>query len=118
MNVQRGFLLDLNRCTGCSACELACSTENALGWGRSWRRVMTFNEDRLPGLPSFHLSLACNHCAKAPCVEQCPARAIGRDDPAGTIQIDPDRCIGCRYCSWVCPFDATRFDEGACVMGK
>lgn len=114
----RGFLLDLNRCTGCHACELACSTENDLGWGRSWRQVLVFNGERRPGLPSFHLSLACNHCQEAPCVAQCPALAIGREDGTGTVQIRADRCIGCRYCSWVCPFDAPRFDAEAGVMGK
>lgn len=118
MSTPRGFLLDVNRCTGCSACELACSTENSLGWGRSWRQVLSCNDDHRPGLPTFHLSLACNHCARAPCVEQCPALAIARDDSTGTVQIDPDRCIGCRYCSWVCPFDATRFDPDAGVMRK
>jgi Fe-S-cluster-containing dehydrogenase component/DMSO reductase anchor subunit len=118
MSAARGFLLDLGLCTGCSACELACSTENELGWGRSWRQVLTSNAERRPGHSTFHLSLACNHCERAPCVAQCPALAIERDPATGTVQIHTDRCIGCRYCSWVCPFDATRFDEGAGVMGK
>jgi Fe-S-cluster-containing dehydrogenase component len=113
-----GFLLDVDRCTGCHACTLACSTENELGWGRSWRHVVDSNPQRLPQVPSFHLSLACNHCDDAPCEAACPALAIGRAAATGATLIDPDRCLGCRYCSWACPFDAPRFDAEAQVMGK
>lgn len=114
----RGFLFDLNRCTGCHACELACATENSLEWGTSWRQVVSVNEDRLPGVPSYHLSLACNHCMDAPCREQCPALAIDRDPATGAVLIDDAKCLGCRYCSWVCPYAAPRFDEDAGVMRK
>ena len=112
------FLFDPNRCTGCAACSLACSTENGLEWGRSWRQIVPFNPERLPGVPSFHLSLACNHCAEAPCVAHCPTRAMTRDPRTGAVVVDEARCIGCRYCAWVCPYDAPRFDEGRGVMTK
>lgn len=113
-----GFLFDLNRCTGCNACELACSTENELGWGRSWREVVPFNPERQPGMPSFHLSVACHHCEEAPCLSQCPTLAITRDPETGAVLVDEGRCIGCRYCSWVCPYDVPRFDESSSVMTK
>jgi DMSO reductase iron-sulfur subunit len=112
------FLFDIDRCTGCSACELACSTENDLGWGVSWRQVVTVNEERRPRAPSFHLSLACNHCEEAPCVRECPTLALGRDPVTGTVQVDEGRCIGCAYCAWVCPYDAPRFHGDAGVMSK
>ena len=115
---QSGFLFDLNACTGCNACQLACSTENELGWGNSWRQVITINPDRIPSIPSYHLSLACNHCAEAPCMKHCPALAIGRDEQTGAVLVDPDRCIGCGYCSWVCPYDAPVFDQDRQVMTK
>jgi len=47
------FVFDPNRCTGCQACELACSIENELGPDRSWRGVVTFNEEAFPGIPCF-----------------------------------------------------------------
>jgi Fe-S-cluster-containing hydrogenase component 2 len=97
---------------------VACASENATAPGGFWRQVVTFNEDRHPGLPVFHLSLACNHCLDAPCERHCPALAIARDDRTGAVLIDAERCIGCRYCSWVCPYDAPRFDAGRGVMGK
>ena len=113
-----GFRFDLNLCTGCSACELACSTENQLGWGRSWRQVVPFNATKLPSIPSFHLSMACNHCLQAPCMKACPALAIWRPEPTGAVLIEPQDCIGCKYCSWVCPYEAPLFDDRNQIMGK
>jgi Fe-S-cluster-containing dehydrogenase component/DMSO reductase anchor subunit len=80
--------------------------------------VRTFNELKVPGVEVVHLSMACNHCATAPCLEQCPARAYSRDEKTGAVLIDQDRCIGCRYCAWVCPYDAPRFNEALGVMTK
>jgi Fe-S-cluster-containing dehydrogenase component/DMSO reductase anchor subunit len=112
------FVHDLETCVGCHACVVACANENQLAPGTSWRQVVTFNETRWPGLPVFHLSLACNHCRDAPCLRQCPARAISRDVRTQAVVIDEAACIGCRYCSWVCPYDAPRFDDGRGVMAK
>jgi len=112
------FVFDPNRCTGCQACELACSIENDLGTDQSWREVVTFNDTAVAGVPSFHLSLACNHCAEPACMYSCPALAYERDGSSGAILLDPNRCIGCRYCSWACPYGAPRFEEEHGVMGK
>ena len=112
------FVFDPNHCTGCQACELACSIENDLGPDRSWREVITFNADAVPGLPRFHLSLACNHCSEPACMYACPALAYERDTESGAVLLEPDRCIGCRYCSWACPYGAPRFEEARGVMGK
>jgi Fe-S-cluster-containing dehydrogenase component len=112
------FVHDLATCVGCHACVVACAVENGTGAGGFWRQVVTFNEDRHPALPVFHLSLACNHCLDAPCERHCPALAIARDRRTGAVLIDADRCIGCRYCGWVCPYDAPRFDGERGVMGK
>lgn len=112
------FVNDLETCVGCHACAVACANENQLAPGTSWRHVVTVNEARRPGLPTFHLSLACNHCRDAPCMAYCPALAISRDAQTGAVLIDDASCIGCRYCSWVCPYDAPRFDTAAGVMQK
>lgn len=112
------FVNDLETCVGCHACAVACANENQLAPGHSWRHIVTFNEARRAGLPTFHLSIACNHCTDAPCMKYCPALAIARDVRTGAVLIDESRCIGCRYCSWVCPYEAPRFDEAAGVMRK
>ncbi len=116
--ISNGFWVDLDKCTGCDACRLACTIENGLAWDRSWREVLTFNERRHPALPVYHLSIACNHCQDPPCVTSCPARAYERDERIGAVLIDGDRCIGCRYCSWACPYDAPRYDRERGVMEK
>ncbi|HET6278101.1 MAG TPA: 4Fe-4S dicluster domain-containing protein, partial [Candidatus Polarisedimenticolia bacterium] len=113
-----GFLFDLNRCTGCQACAIACTIENGLPFGSSWRRIDTYNEARHPAAPAWHLSLACNHCADAPCMSSCPALAIRRDSATGAVLIEQDSCIGCGYCVWACPYDAPRFDAADGVMRK
>ena len=112
------FYFDLNRCTGCQACAIACTLENELDLLQSWRTVYTFNETHEPNLPQFHLSLACNHCFDAPCLKYCPALAIVRDVVTGAVLIDGGKCIGCKYCSWVCPYDAPKFNQAAGTMEK
>ncbi len=115
---QRGFVLDLDRCTGCGACIIACSTENSPTTGIAWRSITTFNRQRLPNAPVFHYSLACNHCLDPACLTGCPADAYTKDPATGAVLIDQDRCLGCRYCAWVCPYDAPQFDGAAGVMEK
>jgi Fe-S-cluster-containing dehydrogenase component len=114
----KGFLLDLNRCTGCHACMLACTIENELGQEKSWREVYTFNLQRRPSMASFHLSLGCLHCADPACMRSCPALAYARDPSTGAMLIDTRLCIGCKYCNWVCPFDAPRYNRSTRTISK
>lgn len=113
-----GFVLDLDRCTGCGACVLGCQIANGLSPHESWRRVESFNRERYPGLPVVHLSLGCFHCDDPACANGCPARALRRDPQTGTVQLDVNRCLGCRYCTWLCPFGAPRFDRRQGTVAK
>jgi Fe-S-cluster-containing dehydrogenase component len=112
------FVFAPDLCTGCEACRVACGNENGAGRDTGWRQVITFNPERHPALPTLHLSLACNHCEVPACANGCPARAYRRDATTGAVLIDTAKCIGCRYCSWVCPYDAPQFDERGGVMTK
>lgn len=112
------FEFDPDRCTACEACRIACGIENNGGVDTGWRQLLTFNPSRHPALPTRHLSLACNHCDTPACALGCPAAAYHRDEPTGAVILDPEKCIGCRYCSWVCPYDAPKFDDAKGVMTK
>ena len=113
-----GFLFDMNRCTGCDACRLACTIENELRADFSWRRVETFNPRHYPAAPVYHLSLACFHCAEPVCMYACPALAFSRDTVTGAVLLDDRKCIGCGYCAWACPYDAPVLDRRRGVMTK
>lgn len=112
------FVFTPDLCTGCDACRVACGNENGAGQDTGWRQVVTFNSQRHPALPTRHLSLACNHCERPACASACPARAYRRDEATGALLLDEEKCLGCRYCAWVCPYDAPHFDEARGVMTK
>ncbi len=112
------FVFDLNRCTGCQACVVACWMENREHQRQPWRSVQTFNAFHHPAHPTFHLSLACHHCERPACLAQCPARAYTRDQATGAILVHPERCMGCRYCTWACPHDAPKFEPTVRVIEK
>ncbi len=112
------FVFDQNRCTGCQACQLACVIENQLPPDQSWRAVYTFNARHYPGVPLFHVSLACNHCAEPACMSACPSLAYFKDGETGAVLLDQDKCIGCRYCTWACPYDAPKFASAVGVVSK
>lgn len=105
----KGFNFNIDRCVACHACLLACSLENKLD--RPWRMVIGDNDNYYPGLPVHNISMACNHCEDAPCMKGCPTGAYYRDELFGTVQINSDRCIGCQYCYWNCPYDAPVYNS-------
>lgn len=115
---RKGFIIDLNKCTGCNACVLACAIENAGIQLKDWREVRTYNELKTPGISVFHYSLACNHCDQAPCKPACPAEAFSKDMATGAIVHHEERCIGCRYCTWACPYDAPKYSIEKGVVEK
>jgi len=115
---QFGFTFDLNKCVGCQACQIACSIENDLGYDFSYREINTYNPEQLDSLPHYHLSLACNHCQEPICLYQCPAKAIFKNPDNGIVIIDENKCIGCKFCNWVCAYDAPKYNSFLNAMTK
>ncbi|MEN8201943.1 MAG: DmsC/YnfH family molybdoenzyme membrane anchor subunit [Bacteroidota bacterium] len=112
------FIFDKNKCVACEACVVACIIENGRQQPGNWRNVLSSNPMKLPGIPLFNISMSCNHCQDAPCMENCPALAYSRSPLSGAVLHSADACIGCRYCTWTCPYDAPSFDPLQGVVGK
>ncbi len=104
------FIFDKNKCVGCEACVVACVTENGFQSPDQWRSITSSNQLKVAGLPLFHLSMACNHCEDAPCMKYCPAMAFKRSNKTGAVLHIENHCIGCKYCTWQCPYDAPKFN--------
>ena len=112
------FIFDQNKCVGCHACLVACINENGFQLNDQWRNIHNSNTNHYPDLPLFYLSLACNHCDDAPCLKNCPAQAYSRDEKTGAIIHHPEKCIGCKYCTWACPYDAPKFNPKKGIIEK
>jgi anaerobic dimethyl sulfoxide reductase subunit B (iron-sulfur subunit) len=119
------FHFDSSACSGCKACQAACKDKNHLPVGILWRRVyevvgggwMRQGSAWLSTVFAYNLSIGCNHCEHPVCMEVCPTAAYSRR-PDGIVVLDSNRCAGCRYCVWVCPYGAPQYDEQAGVIGK
>jgi anaerobic dimethyl sulfoxide reductase subunit B (iron-sulfur subunit) len=120
------FFLDVQTCTGCKTCMIACKDKNGLSLGVRWRRVVefgggdwvrigdgTFNQNVF----AYYVSVSCNHCQNPICVQSCPSKAMNQD-AHGIVTVDPKRCLGCRYCEWACPYSAPQYDAALGRMTK
>ncbi len=126
MAKQLAFYVDINKCSGCKACQVACKDKSNLPIGVRWRRVFQYeggewinqNGQMIPSnVYAYSVSSACMHCVKPICMDVCPTSAITKRDD-GIVLINADMCIGCRYCSWACPYGAPQFNEELNVMTK
>jgi len=106
--MRKGFVFDAALCVNCRACSAACMLENGLQQGI--RRLYSWNESALPLMGVISLSVACNHCLEPSCVIGCPARAYTVEDN-GVVIHHAERCIGCKYCTWRCPYDAPQVNQ-------
>ena len=107
--MREGFIYNKDKCVNCKACSAACILEN--GWNVSARETFSYNSEAESLIPLINMSLACNHCESAVCMTGCPSSAYRRDELTGAVIIDEQKCIGCRYCKWNCPYDAPKFDH-------
>lgn len=110
---QLAFLVDTTRCINCKTCEVACKDAHAAEIGVRLRRVRTFEGGDFPRVFAYGISMACNHCVEPACLAGCPAGAYTKREADGVVIHDPEQCIGCRYCTWVCPYGAPQYDAAA-----
>jgi molybdopterin-containing oxidoreductase family iron-sulfur binding subunit len=107
-NRRMAMVIDLQKCTGCGACTIACKNENNVQDGIFWANKICRTVGKFPNVRYDYLPTLCNHCEKAPCVKVCPTQAMHKDGNNITMH-DTEKCLGCRYCMIACPYKVISF---------
>jgi sulfite dehydrogenase (quinone) subunit SoeB len=130
-----GLLIDLDICVGCHACAVACKEWNDQGRagplpdadaygaepdGVWFNRVHSYELEALDAQPAstLHFPRSCLHCETPACVTVCPTGASYKRAEDGIVLINPDTCIGCKLCSWACPYGAREYSPSEGIMKK
>jgi|SRR5208283_3435999 len=103
------MVIDQRRCVACMACVVSCKQENDVPAEHFRTRVVENVAGEFPKLSMELRSELCNHCDNPPCVDNCPTGASYKKED-GTVQIDRDKCVGCKACVAACPYDARYMD--------
>jgi sulfite dehydrogenase (quinone) subunit SoeB len=128
-----GLVIDLDTCVGCHACAVNCKEWNTGGHpgplpdydpygarpdGVWFNRIHTYEAGEGEAGRTVHFPRSCLHCDEPACVTVCPTGASYKRAEDGIVLVNADLCIGCKLCSWACPYGAREFDEDAGVMKK
>ncbi len=127
-----GLVIDLDTCVGCQACATSCKEWNGLGaaplsdqdvqgadpHGTWLNRVHSYEVGEGAEGRTVHFPRSCLHCETPACVTVCPTGASYKRAEDGIVLVNPDTCIGCKLCSWACPYGAREYDYTVGVMKK
>lgn len=106
------IVVNLDRCTGCFGCEIACKMENNVALGQRWSKVFTVGPvGEYPNMTRYALPTMCQQCKDAPCVHVCPTGASYRDSNTNVVLVDKEKCIGCKYCMMACPYGVRSWNK-------
>lgn len=124
---QKGFYIDVSRCTGCRTCSVACADKNGTPPGIDFRRVLeveggSWKEDKngawRQDVFAYYVSIGCNECADPACVKACPTKAHMKRAEDGLVVIDESKCIGCGLCAKACPYGVPQLNTKKRKMTK
>ena len=117
--VRWGMVVDLDRCTGCQACVVACQAENNIALNeeqrvlerraKTWIRIERYWEGEFPNAKARFIPVLCQHCGNAPCETVCPVWATYHNNEGLNVQVY-NRCIGTRFCANGCPYSVRYFN--------
>lgn len=121
IGIKYGMVIDLDRCTGCGTCSVACMAENNIYTLKdesnklrsiTWMRVYRIeNGKQFPDTKVSYIPRPCMQCDyHTPCVPVCPVEATTKDEVGGIVSQIASRCIGCRYCMAACPYHTRYFN--------
>ncbi len=124
---QFAFAVELDACTGCKACVVACHSLNGLDDDELWRSVGVLHGTPAGsplGLGSLAVAeqrtvtAACHHCVDPACLNGCPVDAYEKDLITGAVVHLDDQCIGCSYCTMTCPYEVPKFNDRLGIVRK
>lgn len=115
---QYAFEVDLDSCSGCKACVVACHSLNGLEESESWRDVGLIHGCTHAAPFQQTVTTACHHCADPACLNGCPVLAYEKDPVTGIVRHLDDQCIGCQYCVLKCPYDVPKYSERLGIVRK
>lgn len=116
---QYAFEVDLDACSGCKACVVACHTLNGLEENETWRKVGALSSQSITALPIVqHVTTACHHCVDPACLNGCPVKAYEKDPLTGIVRHLDDQCFGCKYCTMMCPYEVPQYSSTLGIVRK
>ncbi len=115
---QYAFEVDLDACTGCKACVVACHNLNGLDNDELWRTVGLLHGGSAKAPVQQTVTTSCHHCIEPACMIGCPTQAYEKDPITGIVKHLDDQCFGCQYCTLMCPYDAPKYNAERGIVRK
>jgi tetrathionate reductase subunit B len=109
--------VDLERCTGCHACTVACKAENEVLLGFFRTKVYYYDQGTFPQVRRHFLPVLCNQCDDAPCIPSCPTASLAKRAD-GIVRVNQSTCEACGECVKACPYGALYIDPKRHVADK
>ncbi len=118
MGQQYAFEVDLDCCSGCKACVVACHVMNGLDEQETWRDVGLLIGGTTHQPVMQHVTTACHHCLEPACMSACPVDAYEKNPETGIVIHLDDQCFGCQYCTLACPYDVPKYQAVKGIVRK